>query len=59
MVAYRIYFIGDDGHFQKVRTLECVDDDAVIAEAKKLLVDGAIEVWHLARMVVRLEHKRK
>jgi len=57
MLGYRAYFIGTDGHFQKVRELECPDDDAAIDAAKKLLDGADIEVWELNRMVVRLKHK--
>ena len=56
MVEYRAYFIGDDGHFKKVRVLNCPDDATVIAEAKKLLDGADIEVWNLDRMVIRLNH---
>lgn len=59
MVAYRAYFIGNDGHFKKVRVLECPDDKAVIAEAKKLQDGYDVEIWDLARMVIRLETPKK
>lgn len=55
MVEYRAYFIADDGHFKKVTTLKCIDDEAVITEAKKLMNGYDLEVWHLDRMVARLE----
>jgi hypothetical protein len=34
---------------------DCADDEAVIHEAKQLLDGHAIEVWDLARLIVRLE----
>jgi hypothetical protein len=34
-----------------VRALQCPDDASALEEAKKLLNDTNIEVWHLDRMV--------
>ncbi len=55
MAEYRAYFIGDDGHFESVRVLNCADDTTAIAEVRKMLDGHDIEVWQLARMVVRLK----
>ena len=55
-ISARTRFIARDGRFKKVTVLFCENDATVIAEAKKLLDDEDIEVWHLDRMVVRLEH---
>lgn len=55
MVEYRAYIIGDDGHFQTVRVLQCPDDAAAIAEAKKLLDGHDIELWQLGRFVAYLK----
>ncbi len=59
MAEYRAYLIGDDGHFQSVRVLECPNDAKAIAQAKKLLDGADIELWQLERMVCRLDHKQE
>lgn len=56
MPAYRIYVVTKDGHIAQPPTvIECADDEAVLARAKRLLDDSAIEVWEHARLVHRLE----
>jgi hypothetical protein len=37
---YRVYVIGDDGHFVKAIELDCPDDSAAI-EAAKQFIDGS------------------
>lgn len=55
MPHYRLYRLERDGH---IRTpplvVECGDDGAAVAEARKLLNDGDVEVWEGARLVARL-----
>lgn len=59
MLEYRAYFVRDDGHFAKVVTLDCADDETAIAEAKQILDGHDIELWQQARMVTRLDHKKR
>ena len=60
MIEYRVYFIEPDGsgRFRKVRALQCPDDASALEEAKKLLNDTNIEVWHLDRMEAQLTPSR-
>jgi hypothetical protein len=59
MSDYRVYIIGDDGHFQKAFSLDCGDDNAAI-ESAKLFIDGHdLELWQRDRLVARLDHRRK
>jgi hypothetical protein len=62
MPIYRIYVVGKGGRIERPPELvDCADDEAVIREAKQHLDGHAIEVWELARHIVRLEpgdHRR-
>jgi hypothetical protein len=51
MKAYRLYFIGADGHFAKVEVIEAADDAAAIAAAAVLLSGSGAELWDLDRRV--------
>lgn len=60
MTAYRLYFVGSDGHIAgPPEVVECADDQAAIEAAKQLLDGKAIEVWDKARIVIRLDPKRR
>jgi hypothetical protein len=59
MSAYRVYVIGQDGHFVSIRKFFC-DSDSDAAVWAKQLVDGRdVELWCGYRFVVRLDHKPK
>jgi len=51
MKAYRLYFIGIDGHFAKVEVIEAADDAAAIVAAAQLIGGNAAELWELDRRV--------
>ena len=51
MQEYNAYFIGADGHFIRRVELNCTDDEAAKAEAKKLADGHDIELWQGARMI--------
>jgi hypothetical protein len=59
LVNYRAYVIGPDGRFQNVVVLDCVDDSAAIASAKRLVDGHAVELWQLGRRIARFERKAK
>jgi len=51
MQEYNAYFIGADGHFIRRVELNCTDDEAAKAEAKKLADGHDIELWQGARII--------
>ena len=57
MQEYRVYLIGEDGHFFKSIDLSCADDGAAIESAKKLIDGHDIELWQLDRMIARFDSK--
>jgi hypothetical protein len=54
---YRAYTVGRDGHFIGFEPLVCANDAEAIEQAKRLVVNHAIELWSGVRLVVRLEAK--
>ncbi len=55
MAEYRAYFLGDDGQFVKVLSLNCANDESAIKAATALLHHYNIEVWLLDRMIAQLK----
>ena len=57
-MLYRIYSLGDDGHFHSPpKEIKC-DDDATATEQAKRLLDGHdLEVWEGTRRVTVLRHE--
>ena len=51
MHAYRLYFVGDDGHFKGVEVIEADDDDAAIKAAREFAGKLPMELWESARKV--------
>jgi len=45
LMEYRVYVIGDDGHFIRAVHLVCSDDSAALAQAKQLVDGHDIELW--------------
>ena len=54
MPAYRIYFIGLDGHFTRVETLDCPDDASALDHAARLASGHEVEVWQQERQIATL-----
>lgn len=54
MPDYRAYVLNPDNSFKSVRTFNCDDDDAAIAEATKHLAGEDIELWDQGRKVATL-----
>jgi hypothetical protein len=59
MVEYRAYTVDRDGHFLGFEPLVCANDAEAIEQAKRLIVNNAIELWSGERLVIRLEAKTK
>lgn len=58
MPEYKIYSVRKDGHIARPPdVVECVNDEAAVQVAKKLLDGQLIEVWEGPRVVMRLEPK--
>jgi hypothetical protein len=57
MGDYRAFYVGSDGNFLKSVYLDCMSDDAAIAEARQLAERHDIELWNGPRMVATLDHK--
>ena len=51
MDAYRLYFVGGDGHFAGVEIIDAEDDDAAIQAARTFAGSLPMELWNLSRRV--------
>jgi hypothetical protein len=51
MADYRIYLVGEDGHFYDAAPLVCADDAEAIEQAKRLAAGRPVELWQLDRKV--------
>ena len=59
MSDYRIYVIGDDGHFVRAIQLDCRDDHAAIESAKQFIDGHDIELWQRDRRIARFDSRPK
>jgi hypothetical protein len=59
MSDYRVYVIGNDGHFQKAISLDCRDDNAAIESAKQFIDGHDIELWQRDRRIARFDTRPK
>jgi hypothetical protein len=59
MQHYRVYVIGQDGHFIRSIDLSCADDDAAIESAKQLIEGYDLELWQRDRRIARFDSKPK
>jgi hypothetical protein len=57
MSDYRAFYVGAHGNFEESKALDCDNDRAALASAKKLLDGKDIEVWDGVRKIARLPHK--
>ena len=57
VTEYRVYFVGDDGHFVRFVGLSCSGDAEAIEQAQRLVDSQDIELWSGGRFIVRLQHK--
>lgn len=55
MNGYRIYTIGEDGHFIGRTEFYCPDDETALKCAKQLVDGRAIELWESDRLIARIE----
>jgi hypothetical protein len=59
MTDYRVYIIGNDGHFVSAIQLDCPDDNAAIESAKQFINGHDIELWQGDRKIAKLDRKRE
>jgi hypothetical protein len=57
MTDYRVYFIGNDGHFVSAIRLDCPNDNAAIESAKQFINGHDIELWQQDRIIAKFERK--
>ncbi len=55
MTFYRVYFIGNDGHFVSVIELDCPNDNAAIESARQFINGHDIELWQEDRKIAKLD----
>jgi hypothetical protein len=53
MPEYRIYVVGSDGHFARVDTVECADDQEATQKALQAADGHDVELWERGRFVAR------
>ena len=57
MAEYRVYIVGDDGHFLRAVDIFCDDDEAAKDRAKQLVDGHDVELWQLDRKIGTFRHK--
>jgi hypothetical protein len=57
MTYYRVYFIGNDGHFVSAIELDCPNDNAAIESAKQFINGHDIELWREDRKIAKFDRK--
>jgi hypothetical protein len=57
MPDYRVYVIGQDGHFINVIDLSCEDDHAAIKSTKPLIDGHDLELWQRDRRIARFDSR--
>ncbi len=55
MAEYRVYTVGNDGHFVNSRGFVGDNDEDALVWAKQWVDGAAVEVWNGERFVARLE----
>jgi hypothetical protein len=53
-MEYKIYVVGDDGHFLKSFDIEADSDAAAEAIARKKHAGHVLEIWQRGRFILRL-----
>ena len=56
-MPYRIYTLGDDGHFIKVDEVDASDDASAIIRAKQMQNGLPLEIWDGCRIVKKLDRR--
>ena len=60
MIPYRFYRLDRSNHISgPPLEKDCLDDEEAIGEALRVVNGQDIEVWHAARLVARLDSRKK
>ena len=59
MTEYRLYTVGNDGHFIGSRTFTADSDRDAVVWAKQQIEDHSVELWSGPRLVKRLDPAEK
>jgi hypothetical protein len=59
MADYRVYLVGEDGHFYEAVPLICADDGEAMELALQLAVGHDVELWQLDRKVAVIPDQNK
>ena len=57
MQHYRVYFIRQDGHFNRTLDPSCANDSPAIELAKQLIDGCDLELWQRDRRIARFDGK--
>jgi|tagenome__1003787_1003787.scaffolds.fasta_scaffold19718320_1 hypothetical protein len=57
VAEYRIYIVGQDGHFVRGLDLVCPDDKSAREYAKNLVDGHDVELWKGERPIAKFRHK--
>jgi hypothetical protein len=57
MSEYRIYIIGNDGHYVNAENIECADDQEAIQKAQQAADGCGVELWERGRFITQLRRK--
>jgi hypothetical protein len=55
---YRLYFVGDEGHFTSAEELERDSDQEAIEAARRLARNNNVELWNGGRRVAIINDER-
>jgi hypothetical protein len=58
MADYRVYLVGEDGHFYEAVPMTCSDDAEAIERAQQLAIGQDVELWQLDRKIATFANGR-
>ncbi len=56
---YRVYTVGNNGHFVSARDIEAPHDESAVLNAQKFIDGLDVEVWQAGRFVERIVAERR
>jgi hypothetical protein len=58
MPDYRVYVVGEDGHFKNAHEFECANDAEAVTTARQLVDHRDLELWCLDRFIEKIHGKK-
>jgi hypothetical protein len=52
---YRVYYVGESGHFVGRQEMTCRSDDVALERAKQLANGCAVELWEGGQLIARID----